>query len=64
MFTQSKWKVFSENYKYRYISILGELLSLKKDFFWPNYLKFQSSPFSWLIFLLINFSDFKREKRY
>lgn len=51
MFTQSKWKVFSENYKYRYISILGELLTFfEKRFFLAKLFKISEQSF-----FLVNF---------
>lgn len=45
---ESKWKLFSENYRYINISIFGELVSLKKNVFWLNYFK-TSEQFVFLV---------------
>lgn len=56
---QSQNGNFSENYSYINISIWRLVTFFEKPFFLRlNYLRFQSSPFSWLIFPLINFSNF------
>lgn len=55
---ESKCKLFSENYRYISIFTWGQLLPLKKLAFTLNYLRFQSSPFSWLIFPLVNVANF------